>query len=182
MSGGPAGSGLAGAQGARDEGEDHGRMVPGAFRPEGSVVFDVEEYRRWVGQARHTLASARRDASAADYAWASFKAQQAAEYALKGLHHGLGRPAAGHSTLKLAEILRASGGISVPEEVLQACRTLDRHYTPTRYADVYPTGMPYEYYDEETAEAAVRAAEAILAFVERRAAEVGVDDSSGAPA
>lgn len=69
-------------------------------------LFDTEEYERWLGQAENTLKSAEHDSKAGDYNWACFKCQQAAEYAIKGMLRGLGKPAAGHSLLKLLEELK----------------------------------------------------------------------------
>ncbi len=56
------------------------------------VPLDFEEWARWRSQARHTLASGWQDLKEGDYDWASFKAHQAAEFALKGLLRGLGGP------------------------------------------------------------------------------------------
>ena len=139
------------------------------------VPVDREEYRRWLGQAEHTLASARRDLSDSDFDWACFKAQQAAEYALKALLRALGNAAVGHSLVKLGETLQASAGVAIPESLTQDARTLDRHYIPPRYPDAYPSGMPYEFYDSPTAAAAIDAAERILAFVRERAKALGIE-------
>jgi len=53
-------------------------------------IFDQEEYRRWMKQAEATLSSAKRDKDYGDYNWCCFKAQQAAEFAVKGLLYGVG--------------------------------------------------------------------------------------------
>jgi len=63
--------------------------------------IDHDEYKRWLDQAEYTLQSARRDLEAGDFTWSCFKAQQAAEYAVKSVLRGLGRLASGHSVLKL---------------------------------------------------------------------------------
>jgi len=131
--------------------------------------FDWEEYRRWLEQARHTLASAHRDLEAGDYAWACFKAQQAGEYAIKGVLRGIGRLAAGHSILKLLTELKETG-MHLPDMSSYA-RTLDRHYIPPRYPDAYPAGSPFEFYDEKTAREAIQAAAVLVDF----ASKVGED-------
>ena len=46
-------------------------------------MFDREEFERWLKQAEKTLESAERDKNNEDYNWCCFKAQQAAEYAVK---------------------------------------------------------------------------------------------------
>jgi len=128
------------------------------------LQFDREEYKRWMLQAEHTLASARRDLSEGDFNWACFKAQQAAEYALKGLLYGVGVSATGHSILRLLRSLEKLG-LETGEELLTAARLLDRHYIPTRYVNAHAVGSPFEFYDEPTGREAIRAAEAILKFV-----------------
>jgi HEPN domain-containing protein len=128
-------------------------------------LFDEEEFLRWMKQAEHTLTSAQRDATEGDYGWACFKAQQAAEYATKALLRGLGLPAFGHSVLGLVGEMEKQG-LSIAEEVRQCARTLDRHYIPPHYANAYPAGSPFEYYDRETAEKAIACAEAVLRAVQ----------------
>jgi HEPN domain-containing protein len=128
-------------------------------------LFDEEEFLRWMKQAEHTLTSAQGDATEGDYGWACFKAQQAAEYAAKALLRGLGLPAFGHSVLGLVGEMERQG-LSITEEVRQCARTLDRHYIPPRYANAYPAGSPFEYYDQETAEEAIACAQTVLEVVQ----------------
>lgn len=120
-------------------------------------LFDEEEFHRWFDQAEHTLESAQRDLSDGDYGWSCFKAQQAGEYALKGLLYGLGKPAFGHSTVALLEAL-AEAGIEVEESLKGITRRLDRHYIPTRYANAYSADSPFRY-DEGDAQQAVACTE-----------------------
>lgn len=54
--------------------------------------MDIEEYERWIKSAEKTLQSAKEDLERGDYNWACFKAQQAAEKALKAFLYGLGKP------------------------------------------------------------------------------------------
>jgi HEPN domain-containing protein len=129
------------------------------------AVFDHDEYRRWLAQARHTLASARRDAEAGDFAWACFKAQQAGEYAVKALLRGLGRPAHGHAIRRLLQEV-ADLGLELSESTRAAGRLLDRHYIPTRYPDAYPEGSPHEYYDAQASQEALHAADQVISWVE----------------
>ncbi|MEW6727521.1 MAG: HEPN domain-containing protein [Bacillota bacterium] len=126
-------------------------------------LLDQDEYRRWLAQAEYTLSSAERDMFAGDHAWACFKAQQAGEYALKALVRAAGMFAPGHSTLRIARILR-DAGFTLPDDMEKWCRELDRHYIPPRYPDAYPSGSPFEYYDRETAERAVVCASRLVQF------------------
>jgi HEPN domain-containing protein len=131
--------------------------------------FDVDEFRRWYEQARHTLESASRDLDAGDYAWSCFKSQQAGEYAAKALLRGYGRLAPGHSILRLLEEMR-SAGLSMADDLQSKAKLLDRHYIPPRYPDAYPSGSPFEFYDRETARQALDAAGSLLQWI-RQAGE-----------
>lgn len=130
-------------------------------------LFDHEEFERWLDQAEYTFQSAKRDLAVGDYSWCCFKAQQAAEYAIKGLLRGLGIAGFGHSTLKLVEEL-AKAGVETTAELNRWTRELDRHYIPPRYADAYPAGSPYQFYDAQTAEEAVSHSESIIRFVKEQ--------------
>jgi HEPN domain-containing protein len=125
---------------------------------------DCVEFSRWLVMARRTLESARRDAEGGDFNWACFKAHQAAEFAAEGLLYGAGRPARGHSVYKLLEAAKEL--LSVPEGFLELGKLLDKFYIPTRYVDAWSEGVPFEYFTRGDAEAALAAAEKILAFVE----------------
>lgn len=127
-------------------------------------LFDQDEYKRWLSQAQNTLSSAIHDLNSRDFNWCCFKCQQAAEYSVKALLRGLGQPATGHSVLKLLESLEKID-FSVPEDLKTFARSLDKHYIPARYPDVYPEGAPFEFYDEPTAKEAIRHSEEIINFV-----------------
>jgi len=128
-------------------------------------VLDEREYGRWFETARRTLESARGDASRGDHNWACFKAQQAAEAAVKALLHGLGLPAYGHSVSRLLREA-AERGVEVGEEVMRSAKALDKYYVPTRYPNAWAEGSPHEYYTEDDARDAIGRAERILAWVE----------------
>jgi len=138
---------------------------------ESDMAFDQDEYERWMAQAEHTLKSAIGDVDDGDYGWACFKAQQAAEYAVKGLLYGLGVAAIGHSILRLLGIVE-SKGVKVSDELKRKARLLDRHYIPTRYVNAHVEGSPFEYYDRETAEESIRCSREILEFVKSTVSEI----------
>lgn len=127
-------------------------------------LFDEAEFQRWLAQSEQTLKSAERDQQSGDYNWACFKAQQAAEYAIKGLLRGVGQPGVGHSVLRFLEEWERLSGEGFPAEKDDA-RLLDRHYIPTRYVDAHPAGSPFEYYRPADAAAAVEAAQRLVEFV-----------------
>ena len=137
--------------------------------------LDVDEFRRWYGQGEHTLASAQRDADAADFGWACFKAQQAAEYMVKALLRAVGDPALGHSLVRLLETLEQRAGVTVADPLRRLARTLDRHDIPARYPDAYPSGMPFEFYDAPTAAEAIQAARRLAGFVREQARAMGIE-------
>jgi len=128
-------------------------------------VLDEEEYLRWVRSAESTLRSARGDWERGDYNWACFKAQQAAEFAVKGLLHGLGLPAYGHSVSKLLERLPESLGANC---LIGEAKVLDRCYVPTRYPNAWAEGTPADYYMREDAENAIKYAERIIRWVDEK--------------
>ena len=129
-------------------------------------VIDEREYRRWYEHAERTLASAERDRSAGDHNWACFKAEQAAQFALKGLLRALGKEAFGHSLLRLLDTLEDCS-VAVPEEVRAAARALEADYIPSRYPDVYPSGAPGDFFDAARAGAALENARRVLSFTSR---------------
>ncbi len=131
-------------------------------------MFKWSEYERWMKQAEKTLRSALRDLEGKDYEWASFKAQQAAELAVKALLRGMGFAPIGHSITKLLRNLRDEG-VEVPRELFHRAMELDRNYIAPRYPDAYPEGSPFEYYSEDIALEMIDYAEEVLSFVKRTA-------------
>jgi len=127
--------------------------------------LDESEFERWMLSARRTLASARRDAEAGDYNWACFKAHQGAERALKAALWGLGEPAIGHSPVALVERL-AQLGLPVSERIRELAARLSKFYTPTRYPDVWESGIPEDYYTGSEAEEAIRWADEVINWAE----------------
>lgn len=129
-------------------------------------MWDAAEFARWWRQAEQTLHAAQHDAAGGFWNWACFKAEQAAQLAVKGLLRALGVPAFGHSLMRLLDDLERIG-IAVPESVRKAGRELEREYIPTRYPDTYPSGSPYEFYDADRARALLDACQHVLRFVRK---------------
>lgn len=121
--------------------------------------------------AERTLRSALRDAESGDYNWACFKAHQAAEFALKALLYGIGKPARGHSATRLLREISAL--VEVGEELFEDAALLDKFYVPTRYVDAWSEGVPYEYFTRRDAESAIGAAEKIIEFVKKTWTRLG---------
>ena len=130
-------------------------------------MFNHIEWSRYLSQAMHTLSSARRDIADGDFAWACFKAQQAAEMAAKGFIRASGGMAAGHSVVYLLQAALED----VPEPLAHCARELDKVYIPTRYPGVYDAGSPHEYFDQADAVAHVDCAAGIVAHLEGEVAD-----------
>ncbi len=113
-------------------------------------MLDVEEYERWMQAAKATLDSARGDLERGHHNWASFKAQQVAGLAVKGLLYGIGSPRHGHSITLLLKHLDTLG-IQPPARVRECASRLDKHYIPTRYPDAWSEGPPHIYYTHSDA-------------------------------
>lgn len=132
--------------------------------------FDESQYKRWLDQANQTLSSSENDLKVEDFNWACFKAQQAAEYAIKALLRGLGKLAVGHSTYNLILELEQLGS-PISEEIKKCARSLEIHYIPARYPDAYSEGSPYEFYDKDTADEAIKCAKKIINLIKKEKAK-----------
>ncbi|MFX1298727.1 MAG: HEPN domain-containing protein [Promethearchaeota archaeon] len=128
--------------------------------------FDDVEYERWMKQAKNTLEGAQKDLDTEQYNWSCFKSHQAAEFSLKAILYGFGATPFGHSLIKLLNSLTQLKSIDI-SPIKSHANTLDRHYIPSRYANSYASGSPYEYYDSQTATDAIKCAEKIVNFVEQ---------------
>lgn len=120
--------------------------------------------RDWLEQAKNDLEHARKSRELGDYAWACFAAQQAAEKAVRAVHLRYGQVAWGHSASQLLEQLPEQ--VTVPPQVADAARVLDKHYIGPRYPDVHPAGPAYRQYIPGEADLALELAEKVLAFCE----------------
>lgn len=129
-------------------------------------MLDRDEYIRWLASAEQALKSAVNDMNSNYYNWACFKAQQAAEFAVKALLRGIGKPSYGHSISRLLLVLEQIG-IKVPEEIMENAKYLDKLYVPTRYPNAWSEGSPHEYYTRKDSENAIRAAELIINWVRK---------------
>jgi len=130
------------------------------------VSLDEAEYRRWLEAARETLESAGLDLEGGYYNWACFKAQQAAELAVRGLLHGIGAHAYGHSVALLLERASASLGWDVPGDLVECGKLLDKYYVPTRYPNAWAEGAPHYYYTRREASEAIACARLVVEWVE----------------
>ncbi len=124
--------------------------------------LDEDEYNRWLSNAKLTLKSAINDKSSEFYNWACFKAQQAAEYAIKAFLRGIGNDSFGHSISLLLE------KSNFDKKLINKAKTLDKYYIPTRYTDAWSEGIPEDYYTLEETEEALNYSEMIIEEVENK--------------
>lgn len=95
---------------------------------------------------------------------ACFRAQQAAELALKALLRASGRPAFGRNLVALFDEL--SRLCPSAEGELKFCiGYLDKMYVTPRYPDALTEGAPYERYTKEEALRARECAELVVGWV-----------------
>lgn len=119
----------------------------------------------WLKQAENDLAWARDSCKDGHWAQVCFACQQIAEKALKAI--ALSRGALeirSHSLVKIAEALGIDGDIE------RMGRRLDVYYISSRFPDAFSEGAPYEYFDRDQAEEALRFAQY---FVARSAEAIG---------
>lgn len=113
----------------------------------------------WLQQAERDLAHAEHAVDDADYEWAAFAAQQAAEKAVKAVIYATGGEPWGHSIVALMEAMRDP----VSDGLMEAAQRLDKHYFATRYPNGLPAGYPGKLYIRGEAEDAIADAGAVVA-------------------
>ncbi len=123
-----------------------------------------------MSQALKTLELVDADIEYGGYSWACFKAQQAAEYALKALLHLFGQPAYGRDMVGLLRRVEEVCGTRAPEHVVDCVYLLDKMYIPPRYPDAFPEGAPWQHYSRKEAEEAKKCAAAVIDWVRSCAA------------
>jgi HEPN domain-containing protein len=138
----------------------------------GAAPLDEQEFRRWRDEAKRALIGARVQAEAGIHNWACFAAEQAAQLALKGLLHGLGKGPWGHDLPLLGEALRRAG-VDLSDSFEDTLRRLGRHYIPARYPDAHPSGPAGSHYGAADSNEAIRDAELILDFIDQAWRSVG---------
>jgi HEPN domain-containing protein len=123
------------------------------------------EIERLLKQADRDLDNARKNLTIEAYEVAAFLAQQAVEKYLKGAWVVAKREPAPH-THALTEL---GDGLGVPADLRRHLADLTSDYTVSRYPDA-ANAIPYELYDESTAQTKVQNAEAVIAWLRRKIA------------
>jgi len=121
----------------------------------------MNRYQDWLAQAERDLSRAVIDIKYAYWEWACFTAQQAAEKAVKALLMSHGHTVWGHA---ITPMLRHLEALAIPDDMIAHAQLLDAHYIPTRYPNGFAEGKPADYYNEQKAQEAVRAATDLIRF------------------
>lgn len=131
-------------------------------------MVDAEEYARWRAMADDAAALINVQRTAGADHWACFMAEQAAQFAVKALLHGLGAGGWGHDLVDLGERMEAALEDRLPSEARDALIRLSRHYIATRYPDAHAGGTPAAHYGPADAQQAMTDADVVLGFVQSR--------------
>jgi len=120
---------------------------------------------RWLKQAERDFDDAEYAFKGDRYNLVCFLAQQSAEKAVKAFLYRSGEERViGHSVSDLLE--RAKAKNTAFDSVIRS-RKLDLYYIPTRYPNGIPGGLPYEAFDEEEAQKALKLAASVIEVVKR---------------
>ena len=122
----------------------------------------MERSRDWWVQAQADLRHARNSREDSDYDWACFASHQSAEKAVKAVFQKHHLEARGHAVSLLLGNL--GDLIHVPEDIIDAARSLDKLYISTRYPNGLEQGAPTEFYTRREAEEAIIFGEQIVDF------------------
>jgi len=125
----------------------------------------MERWRDWWDQAQRDAAHAAHARDDADFEWASFASQQAAEKALKALIMTRGGEPWGHSVTELLETVPHDTGWDAG--TMEAANRLDKHYIPARYPNGFASSYPGKLYTRGEAEEAIGDAGHIIDFCRR---------------
>lgn len=125
----------------------------------------VNRWSDWWEQGQRDLRHAEHALADADYEWAAFAAQQAAEKAAKAVIMHLGGDPWGHSVTLLLESL--AGKLPPAPEGIEAANRLDKHYIPSRYPNGLAASYPGKLYTKREAEGAIADARIVIEFCRR---------------
>ena len=124
--------------------------------------------RRWLDAALDDLSHTRYAEEGDFHAHACFWAHQAAEKAVKAVHHTRGaRAVLGHSVRNLIE--RLDPRLRELDELLDDARELDLYYVPTRYPNGLEAWTPATGFGARQSAAAIAGSSAIVTAARRHA-------------
>lgn len=124
--------------------------------------------RDWFDQAVRDLEQAEDSRRAERHEWACFASHQAAEKAVKGLHHHMGQDVWGHSVAMLLQDLPQEA--AVPQDLVEKANVLDGFYIPARYPNAHSEGSPFKHFGALQSEMGVRYAGEVIEFARSKMA------------
>jgi HEPN domain-containing protein len=130
-----------------------------------TIAVDCDEYHRRMDQAEYTFSLIDADIQAGGYSWAAFKAQQAAEFAMKALLRSLGIASFGHNLVKFFQELKGLCEPSDGNRLGYCSSLLDGLYSSSRYPDAYTEGFPAQHITESMARECKSCSKAIIDWV-----------------
>lgn len=122
----------------------------------------AERSKDWIKQAERDLDSAKVQLKEGFFEWASFISQQAAEKAVKAVYQKLGGESWGHSVTDLLKGLQEK--VTIPGELIDKAKHLDRFYIPARYPNGWASGIPGDYITQEDAQNGISDSQRIIQF------------------
>jgi len=140
----------------------------------------MKKHENWVKQSIYTLAASKWDLEGGFHSWACFKAQQAAELALKGYcvakHIAYDKcHSVREAILLAARVPREKWGCARGEDLYEIAKgnkgmlnfmaqaeRLDRFYMVSRYPDTLPAGIPADFFSRQDAMEAYKDARLIV--------------------
>ena len=123
----------------------------------------------WLLQAERDLEQAEDSRKSGRHEWACFAAQQAAEKAVKALHHFWGQDPWGHVVAVLLDDLDSD----IPEGLINKAKELDGYYIPPRYPNSHAAGPPFHHFSELQSDRAIAYAREIIHFARAQMAQAG---------
>ena len=128
-----------------------------------SCEKNSHEADRWLRQAFADVQAAENSLRGGSCEWACFQAQQAGEKALKAVWFASGSDPWGHSLTQLVREFPIESVRSRLMTMLEAAKTLDKFYIPTRYPNGLPDSIPADVYTAADAKRALDAVALVLA-------------------
>lgn len=124
--------------------------------------------RDWFDQAVRDLEHAEGSRRAGHHEWACFASHQAAEKAVKGLHHHVGQDVWGHTVATLLQDLPREA--AAPHDLVEKAKVLDGFYIAPRYPNAHPEGAPFEHFGTIQSEMGIQYAGEIIEFARSKMA------------
>ncbi|MCX7758569.1 MAG: HEPN domain-containing protein [bacterium] len=122
-------------------------------------------YESWYKQGTRDIDVANLCLEKGYYEWACFCYQEATVKIIKSSLKKLGLDSFRHSVFSLLETLNEK--VSIPEELFEFAKEIDKHYIISRYPGANMLKPPYENYSIEDAKQIQKLSKKIIEFIEQ---------------